>query len=132
MDHIGKVARVEGTKLVLEKIKAMTNGEPVALTGDFNYDQKAEGYEIISNSGLLKDSYETAELRYAPNGTFNNFNPQYKSESRIDHIFTTKEIRVVKYGVLTDMYWSKADSSIQMVRIPSDHYPVKAEVILNW
>jgi endonuclease/exonuclease/phosphatase family metal-dependent hydrolase len=132
MDHVGKVARLEGTKLVLEKIKAMTIGEPVILTGDFNYDQKAEGYEIISNSGLLKDAYETAELRYAPNGTFNNFNPQYKSESRIDHIFTTKEIRVVKYGVLTDMYWSKADSSIQMVRIPSDHYPVKAEVILNW
>ena len=132
MDHIGKVARVEGTKLVLEKIKAMTNGEPVVLTGDFNYDQRAEGYGIISGSQLLKDTYETAELRYSPNGTFNNFNPQYKSDSRIDHIFTTKEFKVVKYGVLTDMYWSKADSSTQAVRIPSDHYPVKAEVILNW
>lgn len=132
MDHIGKIAREEGTKLVLEKIKAMASGEPIILTGDFNYDQRAEGYRIISSSQLLKDTYETAEFRYAPNGTFNNFTLQYKSDSRIDHIFTTKEFKVVKYGILTDIYWSKADSSAQIVRIPSDHYPVKAEVILNW
>lgn len=132
MDHIGKIAREEGTKLVLEKIKAMASGEPVILTGDFNYDQRAEGYRIISSSQLLKDTYETAEFRYAPNGTFNNFTLQYKSDSRIDHIFTTKEFKVVKYGILTDIYWSKADSSAQIVRIPSDHNPVKAEVILNW
>jgi len=132
MDHVGKVARLEGSRLVLDKIKSMTEGEPVILTGDFNYDQRAEGYKVISESGLINDAYVVAMLRYAPNGTFNNFNPQYISDSRIDHIFTTKEFKIVKYGVLTDMYWSKADSSKQAVRIPSDHYPVKAEVILNW
>ena len=132
MDHIGKIARIEGTKQVLNKIKAMASGEPVILTGDFTYDQRADGYGIISESESLKDTYETAVLRYAPNGTFNNFNLQYKSDSRIDHIFTTKEFKVVKYGILTDIYWSKADSSAQVVRIPSDHYPVNAEVILNW
>ncbi|OJV20842.1 MAG: endonuclease [Bacteroidetes bacterium 41-46] len=132
MDHVGKVARLEGSRLVLEKIKNMTEGDPVILTGDFNYDQRAEGYKVISESGLFNDAYVVSMLRYAPNGTFNNFNPQYISDSRIDHIFTTKEFKIVKYGVLTDMYWSKADSSKQAVRIPSDHYPVKAEVILNW
>ena len=132
MDHVGKVARLEGTRLVLDKIKSMTEGEPVILTGDFNYDQRADGYSLLSESGLLNDAYVAAKLRYAPNGTFNNFNPHYKSDSRIDHIFTTKEFEIVKYGVLTDMYWSKADSSTQAVRIPSDHYPVKTEVILNW
>jgi len=118
MDHVGKVARLEGTKQVLEKIKAMSIGEPVILTGDFNYDQRAEGYEIISQSGVLKDAYEIAELRYAPNGTFNNFNTQYKSDSRIDHIFTTMEFKVVRYGILTDIYWSKTDSTSVIARIP--------------
>lgn len=131
MDHVGKVARLEGTKQVLEKIKAMSIGEPVILTGDFNYDQRAEGYVIISQSGVLKDAYEIAELRYAPNGTFNNFNTQYKSDSRIDHIFTTMEFKVVRYGILTDIYWSKTDSTSVVARIPSDHYPVKAEIIIE-
>jgi len=131
MDHLGIVARLEGTKLVLAKIKAMTGNEPVILTGDFNYDQRAEGYKIISQSGLLKDTYEIAELRYALNGTFNNFNPQQKTDSRIDHIFVSNHFRAIRYGLLTDIYWTRSEQGGYIVRIPSDHYPVKVEVSFN-
>ncbi len=131
MDHIGKIARIEGTKLVLNKIKNLTGEEPVILTGDFNYDQRAEGYEIITQSGLLKDSFNNAEFRYAVNGTFNNFNINHKSESRIDHIFTSQKFRVLRYGILADLYWSKDESASYIARIPSDHYPVQAIVNLD-
>jgi endonuclease/exonuclease/phosphatase family metal-dependent hydrolase len=109
----------------------MTGNEPVILTGDFNYDQRAEGYKIISQSGLLKDTYEIAELRYALNGTFNNFNPQQKTDSRIDHVFVSNEFRVIRYGLLTDIYWTEREQGGYIVRIPSDHYPVKVEVSFN-
>jgi endonuclease/exonuclease/phosphatase family metal-dependent hydrolase len=141
MDHIGVKARLESSKLVLQKIKTMCAGEPVILTGDFNMDQTSDGYKILISSGLLEDSYETAEIRYALNGTFNDFNPNLKTNGRIDHIFVHKGFRVLRYGVLTDSYRSEhvgnPDENIStrfskevLLRLPSDHYPVKVELKL--
>ena len=91
-------------------------------------------------SGVLADSYETAARRYAPNGTFNNFNPTLKTDSRIDHIFVSPSVRVHDYGVLTDTYRSQTTRSDEEIksgafpkevslhsyeaRTPSDHFPV--------
>ena len=131
MDHIGVKARLESSKLVLEKIKTLAGNEPVILTGDFNSDQTSEGYKIISGSGILQDSYETAEVRYATNGTFNNFNPLQKTYIRIDHIFVSKGFRVMRYGVLTDTYWTETGKGIFVTRMPSDHFPVKVVITLD-
>lgn len=131
MDHIGVKARLESSKLVLEKIKALAGSEPVILTGDFNSDQTSEGYKLISGSEILQDSYETAEVRYATNGTFNNFNPQQKTDIRIDHIFVSKGFRVMRYGVLTDTYWTETVKGIFVTRMPSDHFPVKVVITLD-
>ena len=122
MDHIGVVARAESAKLVLARIRSMTCGQPVILTGDFNVDQHNPGYKLIAESGLLRDAYEICAVRYAPNGTFNNFNPQCVTDSRIDHIFVTEDFKVERYGILTDTYAPKEGPP----RLPSDHYPVKA------
>lgn len=144
MDHIGVKARLESSSLVLKKIKALSVGEPFILTGDFNMDQTSEGYKNFSGSGIMLDSYETADIRYALNGTFNNFNPNLKTESRIDHIFVSKAFSVLRYGVLTDTYHADADSTAGQIksanfpkevslqkyvtRLPSDHFPVMVEV----
>ena len=128
MDHIGVKARLESSVLVLKKIKALSIGEPFILTGDFNMDQTSDGYKLFSGSGILQDSYETAEIRYALNGTFNNFNPNLKTDSRIDHIFVSKGFRVVRYGVLTDSYRSEVSLHQYVNKLPSDHYPVQVEV----
>ena len=139
MDHVGVQARAESAKLVLSKVKTMAGNIPTILTGDFNVDQHNESYALINNSGLLKDAYETAGFRFALNGTFNSFNVNGKTDSRIDHIFLTKQFRVEKYGVLTDTYRSKDENSsvantdnfpkeVSMqkytAREPSDHFPV--------
>lgn len=143
MDHIGVVARAESAKLVLAKVTEMAGNTPTILTGDFNVDQTSESYALINNSGLLKDAYETTEIRYALNGTFNGFMPNTKTDSRIDHIFFTKQFKVVRYGILTDSYRRDeklpADSLARLpkreaaraktsAREPSDHFPVLAEV----
>lgn len=143
MDHIGVNARAESAKLVLAKVKAMAGDIPAILTGDFNVDQHNESYKLIDNSGLLKDAYESAPVKYALNGTFNSFKSNAKTDSRIDHIFLTKQFKAKKYGILTDSYRSKdADSSATTAndapkelsmskytaRQPSDHFPVMVVV----
>lgn len=139
-DHVGTVARREAAKLVVDRIKKLADGKPVILTGDFNVDQNDSTYKIFVDSGVLKDSYEAARLRYAENGTFNSFSNTNVSDSRIDHVFVSPGWDVDRYGVLTEQYWTDegADGSIDKgrdapdeigfrtltPRLPSDHYPV--------
>ena len=144
MDHVGKVARREGARLVVRKIAEIAHGEPVILTGDFNVDQNDEIYTIFTESGLLKDSYDSAPVRLAENGTFNSFNPRLKTESRIDHVFVSPQTDVRAYGMLTDIYWTPQPAAAQKgsdapeelslreakIRLPSDHYPVFVRIHL--
>ena len=143
MDHVGVVARREAAKLVVARIREIAQGAPVVLTGDFNVDQTNEIYTIFTESGLLKDSYDAARIRFAENGTFNAFKTEYYTTSRIDHVFVSPEIQVESYGVLTNSYWTpdetldtlKASDAPQEIsfdkyirRNPSDHYPVFVKV----
>jgi len=129
MDHVGVKARAESSKLILARIKTFPPGAAVILTGDFNVDQTNEGYKLINESGVLRDCYELAPIRLALNGTFNNFRSDSKTESRIDHIFVSRQFSVDRYGILTDTYRSKDDSTGRYTaRTPSDHFPVMAQV----
>ncbi len=126
MDHIGVVARRESAKLVISKIKEMCGKDPVILTGDFNVDQTSESYQVLHESGILSDSYEVAQMRYATNGTCTGWNPNTYTPNRIDHIFVTPNFTVEKYGVLTDTYRTKNETTGKYEsHIPSDHFPVK-------
>lgn len=118
MDHVGVVARREAAKLVVSRIKEMTQDAPVVLTGDFNVDQTDEIYGIFTHSGILKDSYENARIRFAENGTFNSFKVETKTDSRIDHVFVSPSFKVEAYGLRTDSYWANGRRNL------SDHYPV--------
>lgn len=144
MDHVGVLARKESSKLVLDTVRKMAGKTPTILTGDFNVDQNNESYTLINTSGLLKDAYELSPVKYALNGTFNAFNINAKTDSRIDHIFLTKNFKVKRYGILTDSYRAPQPDSTQaansdnfprevrlgrfLAKLPSDHYPVLAEV----
>ncbi|MDH6534599.1 endonuclease [Parabacteroides sp. 52] len=141
-DHVGVEARKQSSLLILKKIKEQCGTDAVILTGDFNVDQTNESYEILSNSGTLRDSYQNAQIVYAPNGTFNGFDPNRKTDSRIDHIFVTPHFVVERYGILTDTYRSApvggdatqaAGTSSQdyVARVPSDHFPVAVTLALK-
>ena len=147
MDHVGVVARREGAKLIVRKIREIAQGAPVIVTGDFNVDQKDEIYSIFTESGLLKDSYLATRLRFAENGTFNSFDTELYTDSRIDHIFVSPDTEVEAYGVLTNSYWVPNDASAAKLkghdapqqidfskytrRQPSDHYPVFVRLSLG-
>ena len=143
MDHIGKQARVESALLVQQKMKEIGENLPAILTGDFNVDQTHRSYLALTESGILCDAFEVADLRYATNGTFNGFDSDNYTESRIDHVFVTPTFHILKYGVLTDSYRRMKEGaqkasvkdcpeeiSIRSYesRIPSDHFPVMVKL----
>jgi endonuclease/exonuclease/phosphatase family metal-dependent hydrolase len=140
MDHVGVVARREAAKLIVSKVREIAQGAPVIVTGDFNVDQNDEIYSIFTQSSLLKDSYLASRIRFAENGTFNSFDTDLYTDSRIDHIFVSPSINVDAYGILTNSYWTPDNDSSELMkghdapqeidfsryvrRQPSDHYPV--------
>lgn len=144
MDHIGVEARKEGAKLIARKITQMCGEEPAFVSGDFNVDQNNEAYKTIVSQGVLADSYEKSAKRYNTTGTFNSFDPNLYTNSRIDHIFVTEHIIVHQYNILTDSYWTANSESATKIkgyaapqeidfqkytqRCPSDHYPVVIKV----
>ncbi len=139
-DHVGKTARKESARLIMEKMKAFDDAVPAILTGDFNVDQNSDSYKVLNGSKKLTDAYEKAALHYGAKGTYNGFKPDSRSDSRIDHIFITDDFRVAKHGVLTDSY-KTGEKELEALantgnypkeislyatqtRLPSDHYPV--------
>ena len=141
MDHRGVKARSESAKLVIRKIQDHHPKLPAILTGDFNVDQTHESYATLTAPKVIFDSYEIAQVRYAPNGTINGFKCDRMTQSRIDHVFVTDDFEVERYGVLTDTYRVKRSGEQKQVkdanfpheisfeqyeaRTPSDHFPVK-------
>ena len=121
-DHQAMIARKESSKLILEKIKTIAGTTPVVLTGDFNGDHNSAWYQLIANSGVLLDTYSRVANPYKPNGTFQGFGPNLNPDQVIDHIFTTPQFSVSKWGVLTDSYNGK---------FPSDHFPVLTQITLH-
>ena len=130
MDHVGVTARSEAAKLVMQRITQMTDGgkKLAVLTGDFNVPQTDKLYALFTESGILKDTYATAAMRFAENGTFNGFNSHSYTAERIDHIFVTPTTVVDAYAILTDGRWQENENGAVVRRNLSDHYPVFARI----
>lgn len=118
-DHQGTVARVESSKLILQRINSIAGNEPVIFCGDLNGDHQSEWYKNIESSGLLRDSFRQVNFPYAGNGTFNGFGRTLASRAVIDHIFVSQHFLVNRWAILSDSYQGK---------YPSDHFPVVAVI----
>lgn len=117
-DHEGVVARRESAKLLVQRISEIAGRRPVICVGDFNATPESE--PIVTMQSALNDAYRISSAPpYGPVGTFNGFRLDVATTSRIDYIFVTRDIKVLRYAVLTD--------SLDL-RYPSDHFPVVAKV----
>lgn len=143
MDHVGKQARVESARLVKKRLTELGATLPMFLSGDFNVDQFSPSYATIVDGDLLDDSHEVAGMVYEVTGTYNGYSPVKFTKSRIDHIFVSPNVKVLKYGILTDTYRTPvegekgqteayAPEEIKLAkykaRTPSDHFPVRISV----
>ncbi len=117
-DHLGAVARVRSSELIQKQIPLIAGDFPVILTGDLNVTPETESVGTLKT--FLSDAREVSqEPPYGPEGSFNGFNFTAPLKERIDYIFTSKQLKVLKYGILSD---SKDQ------RFPSDHLPVLARL----
>ncbi len=118
-DHEGKQSQQESARLIVKKIKELAHGKlPVLLTGDFNI--TPENKAIANLKKQLNDSREITRLPpYGPEGTYNAFDFNHPLDSRIDYVFVNRNVKVLRYGVLSDS---------KNRRYYSDHLPVLVEV----
>jgi endonuclease/exonuclease/phosphatase family metal-dependent hydrolase len=121
-DHRGIKARIESSRLVMQKIRSIAGKDPVIFMGDLNGGRDSEWYLEFAKSDLLTDAYGRAMLAYEPNGSFNSFRTDAVGKDVIDHIFITRQFSVRRWAVLTDTYTGK---------FPSDHFPVAADLLLE-
>ncbi len=120
-DHEGVVARRESAKLLVQRISEIAGKNPVICLGDFNATPESE--PIVTMQGALHDAYRaSAAPPYGPVGTYNDFRLDTALTNRIDYIFVSRGMKVLRYAVLTD--------SLDR-RYPSDHFPVVARIALE-
>ncbi len=122
-DHIGEVARLESSKLILQKIKEVnTDNKAVILTGDFNLTDQEKGIQIITDQMI--DAHKAAgENAFGPKGTFNGFHFEKPVTDKIDYVFISEgDFKILKSGILSDS---------QDCKYPSDHLPVLVDLDFN-
>ncbi|WES97020.1 endonuclease/exonuclease/phosphatase family protein [Chryseobacterium arthrosphaerae] len=114
-DHVGNVARVKSSELILKKIKELNpKNLPVTLSGDFNLTDDSEPIKILSRN--MKDTFYHSETKhYGPVGTFTAFNVNEIPKDRIDYIFT-KGFTIRSHRHINDRR--------ENLLYPSDHFPV--------
>ncbi|MDV6166831.1 endonuclease/exonuclease/phosphatase family protein [Flavobacterium sp. DG1-102-2] len=118
-DHIGNLARVNASKMILAKIKELnTQNLPFILTGDFNLEDTSESVKVLSAE--LGDSRKIAKKVSGPEATFNDFKVNEPAKIRIDYVF------VPKTGVEVKEY--RAIQEVKSGRYPSDHFPLYVEL----
>lgn len=123
-DHIGKEARRESAKLVLQKVKDIAGTTPAIITGDFNARPSDEPIQVItdkSNPLHLIDSKEISLTpHYGPTGTFNGFKEKERDDEPIDYIFLKGKWKVKNHATLSETWGG---------RFASDHFAVLATVL---
>lgn len=123
LDHIGENARTNSAKLIKQKIKDLTDDQPVILTGDFNFQSDADGYKILTGDEYLKDAQFISSVPHMGGKvSFNNFGIMKNEQYKIDFIFVNEYVKVITHQIDTTQFNG---------RFPSDHMPVAAEIIIQ-
>ena len=120
-DHEGKTARLESGKLMVKKIQEIAKDNHVICAGDFNSTPETEQIQLLST--YLNDSkIVTQSPPYGPDGTFTSNFANPIIPGRIDYIFVSSGIQVLKYTSVTDN-----DGNYY----PSDHLPVIVDIVIK-
>ena len=120
-DHIGKEARLKSAQLIISRIKSLDPAHPIVLMGDLN--ALPESPPISAINEVLVDSRENSMREVSgPEGTFNQFDPEFLPQNRIDYIFTNT-------AVLNNTHIDKRRPDNLWV---SDHLPVFATIKLKY
>ncbi|GAB3274528.1 endonuclease/exonuclease/phosphatase family protein [Larkinella harenae] len=123
-DHLSEPARQQSARLLLNRIKALSNGLPVLLTGDFNTPENSSALQTLTNDPTCKLT-NTEQLTQNPHtggrSTFNGFSTSQRGPV-IDFIFVGPGIEVNRHDYLPIL---KDNVFI------SDHWPVLSRLLIK-
>lgn len=126
-DHRGRTARAKSASLIVKKLREKFGRYPVLLTGDFNTTPGSKPYQTLVGTGTPKgrrlyDAHKlSASKPQGPNSTWNGFRAVVPKR-RIDFVFVTEDVKVLRHRILTDQ---------RKGRFPSDHLPVVTRVEIH-
>ena len=121
LDHESETARVNGARLVLERLAEVGGDLPRLVTADFNCEPGAPVHGLFLQAGL-QDAHLRAKGRDGPlTFTFHEFTGQ-RAWGRIDWVLCSRQVEVRACRIVTD-----AEPPVY----PSDHFPVVAELALR-
>jgi endonuclease/exonuclease/phosphatase family metal-dependent hydrolase len=121
-DHISEPARQNSAKLLITKIKELSNELPVILTGDFNTPDASPSIKTLTSDSTFKltNSESLSENPHTGgNSTFNNFKTDQRGPV-IDFIFVGPDVEVKRHDYLPIL---KDNIFI------SDHWPVLSRLV---
>lgn len=125
-DHVGTAARLNSAVMIAAWTRArIAEGSKVIVLGDFNAAPSSAPIQHLANSahsGLRLAQSLSATRPYGPPGTFNAFKIEAGAPEPIDHIFVSDGIAVLRHSTITQ-HWGG--------RLPSDHYPVTADLLIK-
>jgi len=120
-DHKGNEAKAQSAKLIIEKIKDIAGDYPVILCGDFNLTPESKPIQFIRHT--LNDAFEISILPpYGSVPTYHGFTYDSEPGNRIDYVFVSDGVNVLRYGALTDA----TDRQFY-----SDHLPVLVTIVFE-
>lgn len=125
-DYHGKDAQRESALLMNKKILAIAEDAPFIFAGDLNFTAGSKSYKNLGTCIKMNDSKSVADSAFAPNGSYNYFDPNKKSPWTFDHIMVSPLIKIHRYEILNETYLDNG-----MLRYPSDHSPVTIQFELN-
>ncbi len=117
LDHRGEIAMQKGAELVTLKANEICPDYPAVFTGDFNVTPESAPCKAVKDGGFL-DARDVAELT-DKDITFHAWLGEEKYRSIIDYVFVKGDIAVKSFIV---------DRNEYLGDVPSDHYPVIADI----
>jgi endonuclease/exonuclease/phosphatase family metal-dependent hydrolase len=131
LDHQAELARRKGAAQLCDLVRDRAGEDPAILMGDFNAWPHTPAYQLLTGEldwdgtrGELHDAWEIAAERPEDTRTFHGWGEmgEVGEQARIDWIMVRPRLEVVR---VTRPTYREGD------RLPSDHYPVVAEVSLR-
>ena len=118
LDHKGPIAMQKGAELVAKRGIEIAGSSPAFFTGDFNVTPESLPCKAVKECGFVdcRDIAKTAD-KGATFHAFKEDDPSYHTV--IDYVFVKGDVKVNSFKVIRDHIDSQ---------VPSDHYPVIAEV----
>lgn len=103
LDHVGQIARQSSEALIITRLKALAEGRPIVVMGDFNASPSDRVVQsFLSDPLLTLIDTRLAATTLKQDGTFHNFGKiPVDQQERIDYILISPQLETTSYKIIS-------------------------------